>query len=101
MDAQTIRIIAIVALVLSQIFDWHSTLAFLRSGHGREGNGWLARFQKKVGPSRAMVLKGLAHLALVPVIWWLPPAGGAALVGAVWLVYGPMIARNYRLAKGK
>ena len=34
----TVKIIAIAALVLSQVLDWHSTLAFLRSGHGRETN---------------------------------------------------------------
>jgi hypothetical protein len=94
-----VSLAAAAALMLSQVLDWHSTMAFLRSGHGREGNSWLARLQKRYGASRVMIVKGVAHLPIAVALLLLPPA---ASLGAVpfLIFYGLMIAKNYRIAAG-
>ncbi len=102
MDAQTLKIIAILVVALTQLLDWHSTMAFLRSGHGREGNQRLARLFVRYGASKVMVLKGLAHVVVLgPVIWFVPVAGGLALAGVLLVWYFFMIRQNYRIARGE
>lgn len=93
-----IKIIAIALLALTQILDWHSTLAFLRSGRGREGNSLIARLQARLGPSRAMILKGLAHAPIAVAIWLLPWWASVGLVPYL-AIYARIIAKNYRIAR--
>lgn len=96
-----LKLIAIALIALTQVLDWHSTLAFLRSGHGREGNQMLAGLFRKYGANRVMIIKGLSHIVLVPALWFMPVIGGVALAGAMCAVYVPMIVKNYRIAAGK
>lgn len=94
-----IKLTAIALLALTQILDWHSTLAFLRSGRGREGNGLIARLQARLGPSRAMILKGVAHTPIAVAIWLLPWWVALGLL-PYCLIYARIIASNYRIARG-
>lgn len=95
-----LKLIAIGLLALSQVLDWHSTLAFLRSGHGREGNQLLARLFRKYGANRVMIIKGLLHLPIAVALWFLPPV---ACVGVLpfLIFYARIIVKNYRIAAGK
>jgi len=94
-----IKIIAIALLVLTQVLDWHSTLAFLKSGRGREGNTFIARLQQRFGPSRAMILKGLLHTPIAVAVWLLPWWASVGLV-PYFVIYARIIANNYRIAHG-
>lgn len=94
-----IKLSAIALLALTQVLDWHSTLAFLKSGRGREGNTFIARLQQRFGPSRAMILKGLAHGVLIPPILLLPWWVALGLL-PYCLIYARIIASNYRIARG-
>jgi hypothetical protein len=94
-----VPVVAALALMVSQVLDWHSTLAFLRSGHGREGNGLLARLQRRYGASRVMIVKGLMHLPIAVALLFLPPAASLGVVPFL-IFYGSMIAKNYRIAGG-
>lgn len=94
-----IKLTGIALLALTQVLDWHSTLAFLKSGRGREGNTFIARLQQRFGPSRAMILKGLAHGVLIPPILLLPWWVALGLL-PYCLIYARIIASNYRIARG-
>lgn len=95
----TIKLIGIAMLVLTQLLDWHSTLAFLRSGKGYETNGWLRRLQARIGPGRAMILKSIAHAPIAIAIWlwpqWVVPGLMPYLV-----IYVLIVRKNYRIARG-
>ena len=93
-----VQIIAIALLVLSQVLDWHSTLAFLKRGRAHEGNARIAWLQRKLGPSRAMIVKGLAHLPLAVAIWLLPWWASVGLLPYL-IHYALVIRNNYRLAR--
>ena len=94
-----IKLVSVALLILTQALDWHSTLAFLRSGRGREGNTLIARLQARIGPSRAMILKGLLHLPLAVAIWLLPWWLSLGLIPYA-IIYARIIANNYRIARG-
>lgn len=94
-----VKLSAIAVLILTQALDWHSTLAFLRSGRGREGNTLIARLQARIGPSRAMILKGLLHLPLAVAIWLLPWWLSLGLIPYA-AIYAHIIVANYRIARG-
>lgn len=93
-----IKLVAIGLLALSQLLDWHSTLAFLKSGKGSESTGWLRRLQRHIGPSRAMILKGLAHIPLAVAVWLLPYWVAFGLLPYL-AIYARIIVRNYRIAR--
>lgn len=93
-----IKFVTTSLLILTQILDWHSTLAFLRSGRGREANTLIARLQARIGPSRAMILKGLAHGVLIPPILLLPWWVALGLIPYL-VIYARIIANNYRIAR--
>lgn len=91
--------LAAIAIAASQVLDWHSTMAFLRSGHGREGNGLLAKLFRRYGANRVMIVKGLLHAPIAAALFYLP---AAASIGALPFVafYAVIIAKNYRIARG-
>lgn len=93
-----IKLLSILLLSITQIFDWHSTLAFLKSGKGREGNIFLKKLFEKYGANRVMAVKGLLHGVFIPPILILPPI---ALVGLIPLAmyYTKIIINNYKIAK--
>lgn len=95
-----VQVLAALALVVSQILDWHSTMAFLRSGHGREANGLLARMQHRYGANRVMVIKGLVHAPIAVALFYLPPAASLGIVPFL-IFYSRMIAKNYQIAAGR
>lgn len=94
-----IKLTGIVLLALTQLLDWHSTLAFLRSGRGREANTLIARLQARLGPNRAMLLKGLLHLPIAVAIWLLPWWLSLGLIPYM-AIYARIILNNYRIARG-
>ena len=94
-----IKSVAIGGVILSQVLDWHSTLAFLKSGLGVEKNSRLRPLQEKYGASKVMIIKGLLHLPICYGLWVAPTI---VCVGALpfLAVYFNIIRKNYRIAKG-
>lgn len=99
MDGLIVKLIGIFAIVLMQVFDWHSTVAFMKSGNGYETQSTLAKYFKKYGVSKTMIIKGLLHLPLLPVFYFLPPIAVLGLI-PLGFIYTRAVIKNYRIAKG-
>lgn len=97
-----VRVITLALIAVTQLLDWHSTRAFLKSGRGYETTQWLARLQARIGVDAAMALKGAAHVAAgAALLWLLPPLAVLAGLAPFLFLYVRIIRKNYRIAGGK
>lgn len=97
-----VRLLTLALIALTQILDWHSTRAFLRSGKGFEANDFVRRLQARFGVNAAMAGKGLLHVLIAaPVVWLLPPLAMLAGLTPYLFIYGRIIRKNYQIARGK
>ncbi|VEB43010.1 Uncharacterised protein [Chromobacterium violaceum] len=74
--------ILIAIVICQQLLDIASTWYSLRTGIGREANGWLARVMSRVGVLPALLL---TKLSLLAACWWLrPPWPAYAILAAIY-----------------
>ncbi|AOZ48854.1 DUF5658 family protein [Chromobacterium vaccinii] len=78
-------------VAIQQLLDIASTWYALRTGIGREANGWLARIMRRVGVQAALLL---TKLALLAACWWLRPPWPAYAILAV--IYTAVLINNAR-----
>ncbi|MCD5326775.1 DUF5658 family protein [Chromobacterium piscinae] len=71
-----------IIVAIQQLLDVASTCYALRSGIGREANGWLAYLMNYIGVLPTLLL---TKLALLAACWWLrPPWPGYVVLVAIY-----------------
>ncbi|AVG17014.1 hypothetical protein CFN79_18895 [Chromobacterium vaccinii] len=81
----------IIIVAIQQLLDIASTWYALRTGIGREANGWLARVMNHFGVLPALLL---TKMTLLAVCWWLRPPWQAYAVLAA--MYTAVLINNAR-----
>ena len=95
-----VLLIEFAAIAVLNVFDYLSTLAFLKSGKGYEANPILAWAQKTLGGAWWTVK--LLFIPACIVLWFMAAYIGMianAMAGALALFYLFTVFDNYRIAK--